>query len=324
MQPRVLRANLIRHLREQHLFDATDHVLVAVSGGQDSLRLLRWLTAGDLPTDLQPQVSAIYINHQLRSDAQQEEELVRKVFAHTPHLQSATIRKLDWSEVPTVSVEEKAREKRYGVMFSVAEQVGANSIVTAHHRNDQVETILYKLARGSRLEQLTGMPEKQTLTNGLKLVRPFLSLSKLELKDLIKEPVQEWIDDYTNDDQQYARNRLRNAVIPDLQHINKQAVAHIINFADQLTALQALANPQIKQYVAALEAGVLDWELPTEQLLLVLQQWLQKQEVFDVKDRQLRQTIQLMRNQNVATGSIQLNDYKQLIRDHQWLRLVKS
>lgn len=324
MQPRVLRANLIRHLREQQLFDATDHVLVAVSGGQDSLRLLRWLTAGDLPKDLQPQVSAIYINHQLRSDAQQEEELVRKVFANTPHLQSATIRKLDWSEVPTVSVEEKAREKRYSVMFSVAEQVGANSIVTAHHRNDQVETILYKLARGSRLEQLTGMPEKQTLTNGLKLVRPFLSLSKLELKDLVKEPVQEWIDDYTNNDQQYARNRLRNAVIPDLQHINKQAVNHIIDFSEQLTALQALAGPQIKQYVAELEAGTLNWKLPTEQLLLVLQQWLQKQELFDVKDRQLRQIIQLMRNKNVATGSIQLNDYKQLKRDHQWLRLVKS
>ncbi|WP_439818906.1 tRNA lysidine(34) synthetase TilS [Weissella paramesenteroides] len=324
MQPRVLRANLIRHLREQQLFDATDHVLVAVSGGQDSLRLLRWLTAGDLPKDLQPQVSAIYINHQLRSDAQQEEELVRKVFANTPHLQSATIRKLDWSEVPTVSVEEKAREKRYSVMFSVAEQVGANSIVTAHHRNDQVETILYKLARGSRLEQLTGMPEKQTLTNGLKLVRPFLSLSKLELKDLVKEPVQEWIDDYTNNDQQYARNRLRNAVIPDLQHINKQAVNHIIDFAEQLTALQALAGPQIKQYVAELEAGTLNWKLPTEQLLLVLQQWLQKQELFDVKDRQLRQIIQLMRNKNVATGSVQLNDYKQLKRDHQWLRLVKS
>lgn len=324
MQPRVLRANLIRHLREQQLFDATDHVLVAVSGGQDSLRLLRWLTAGDLPKDLQPQVSAIYINHQLRSDAQQEEELVRKVFANTPHLQSATIRKLDWSEVPTVSVEEKAREKRYSVMFSVAEQVGANSIVTAHHRNDQVETILYKLARGSRLEQLTGMPEKQTLTNGLKLVRPFLSLSKLELKDLVKEPVQEWIDDYTNNDQQYARNRLRNAVIPDLQHINKQAVNHIIDFSEQLTALQALASPQIKQYVAELEAGTLNWKLPTEQLLLVLQQWLQKQELFDVKDRQLRQIIQLMRNKNVATGSIQLNDYKQLKRDHQWLRLVKS
>lgn len=113
MQPRVLRANLIRHIREQQLFDATDHLLVAVSGGQDSLRLLRWLTEGDLPQDLQPKVSAIYINHQLRSDAPQEEALVRQVFAQTPHLQSATVRILDWTSAPTVSVEEQAREKRY-------------------------------------------------------------------------------------------------------------------------------------------------------------------------------------------------------------------
>ncbi|WP_258088683.1 tRNA lysidine(34) synthetase TilS [Weissella fangxianensis] len=324
MQPRVLRANLIRHIREQQLFDATDHVLVAVSGGQDSLRLLRWLTEGDLPQDLQPKVSAIYINHQLRSDASQEEALVRQVFAQTPHLQSATVRTLDWAAAPTVSVEEQAREKRYGIMFSVAKQVGANMIVTAHHRDDQVETILYKLARGSRLEQLTGMPAKQNLTNGLQLVRPFLGLSKMALKDIVKEPVQEWIDDYTNDDQRYARNRLRHAIIPDLQHINKQAMMHIIDFADQLTALQALAAPQIDQYVVALETGQLDWELPQEQLLLVLQQWLKNQQVLDIKDRQLQQAIQLMKNKNVATGTIHLNDHQRLIRDHQWLSLVKS
>ena len=324
MQPRVLRANLIRHIREQQLFDATDHVLVAVSGGQDSLRLLRWLTEGDLPQDLQPKVSAIYINHQLRSDVSHEEALVRQAFAQTPHLQSATVRTLDWAAAPIVSVEEQAREKRYGIMFSVAKQVDANMIVTAHHRDDQVETILYKLARGSRLEQLTGMPAKQRLANGLQLVRPFLGLSKMALKDIVKEPVQEWIDDYTNDDQRYARNRLRHAVIPDLQHINKQAMTHIIDFADQLTALQALAAPQIDQYVVALETGQLDWELPQEQLLLVLQKWLKQQQVLDIKNRQLQQAIQLMKNKNVAAGTIHLNDHQRLIRDHQWLSLVKS
>lgn len=66
MQPKVLRANLTRQIREQGLFDQHDHVLVAVSGGQDSLHLLRWLTEGTLPADVQPTVSAGYVNHQLR------------------------------------------------------------------------------------------------------------------------------------------------------------------------------------------------------------------------------------------------------------------
>lgn len=324
MKPKVLRANLIRKIRTQQLFNADDHVLVAVSGGQDSLRLLRWLTEGDLPQDVQPKVSAVYINHQLRQDAAEEETFVRHAFANTPNLVSNTIERLHWDEVPTVSVEEQARDKRYNVMFRVAKNIGANMIVTAHHLNDQVETILYKLTRGSRLEQLTGMPAKQRLTNELQLVRPFLDLSKADLRELVKEPVQEWIDDYTNDDQRYARNRLRHAIIPDLQRINKQAMTHIIDFADQLTALQALAAPQIDQYVVALETGQLDWELPQEQLLLVLQKWLKKQQVLDIKNRQLQQAIQLMKNKNVAAGTVHLNDHQRLIRDHQWLSLVKS
>ena len=101
-------------------------------------------------------------------------------------------------------------------------------------------------------------------------------------------------------------------------------MTHIIDFADQLTALQALAAPQIDQYVVALETGQLDWELPQEQLLLVLQKWLKQQQVLDIKNRQLQQAIQLMKNKNVAAGTIHLNDHQRLIRDHQWLSLVKS
>lgn len=324
MKPKVLRANLIRKIREQQLFNANDHVLVAVSGGQDSLRLLRWLTEGDLPQDIQPKVSAIYINHQLRQDAMQEETFVRRVLSNTPNLVVRAIERINWDEVPTVSVEEQARDRRYQTMFTVANKIKANMIVTAHHRDDQVETILYKLARGSRLDQLTGMPAKQTLTNHLQLVRPFLDLSKVELQGLVKEPVQEWIDDYTNDDQKYARNRLRHAIIPDLQQINQQAMPHIIDFAEELAALQALAAPQITQYVADLEQGHLDWELPTSQLVLVLQKWLQKYQILDVKNRQLEQAVQLMKNKNIATGTVHLQGNNLLVRSHENLQLLKG
>lgn len=324
MKPKVLRANLIRKIREQQLFNAKDHVLVAVSGGQDSLRLLRWLTEGDLPQDIQPKVSAIYINHQLRQDAMQEETFVRHVLSNTPNLVVQAIERINWDEVPTVSVEEQARDRRYQTMFAVANKINANVIVTAHHRDDQAETILYKLTRGSRLDQLTGMPPKQTLTNHLQLVRPFLELSKAELQGLVKEPVQEWIDDYTNDDQKYARNRLRHAIIPDLQQINQQAIPHIIGFAEELAALQALANPQITQYVADLEQGHLDWELPMPQLVLVLQKWLQKHQILDVKNRQLEQAVQLMKNKNIATGTVHLQGNNLLVRSRGNLQLLKG
>lgn len=323
-QPKVLRANLIRTIRSEKLFARDDHVLVAVSGGQDSLHLLKWLTEGGLPADIQPTVSAGYVNHQLRTDAAEEEALIGRVFAQTPRLANRLMARLSWSQQPNSGLEEVAREKRYAQLMDMAKQVGANMIVTAHHQDDQVETILYKLIRGSRLTQLTGMADKQSFLGGVPVVRPFLNLPKGDLAKLVQEPLTEWIEDYTNQDEAYARNHMRQTVVPALTTINQQASEHIIAFADQLAGLEKLATGALKIHVQALEAGRLDWQADDAVLLLVLQSWLAKKMLFNVKNRQLEQAVQLMRNPNVNTGSIALGGHLYLVRSDKHLQLVEK
>ncbi|WP_022792087.1 tRNA lysidine(34) synthetase TilS [Weissella halotolerans] len=324
VKAKVIRANMVRHVRERQLFNANDHVLVAVSGGADSLYLLNWLTNGYLPADIQPTVSAAYINHQLRSDSQAEEEFVRGQFAKISRLETRTIKRLEWEQVPKTAIEEQARDRRYQALEQIANRVGANIMVTAHHQGDQVETILYKLIRGSRLEQLEGMAEKQVRRSGLTLVRPFLCLPKDKLSILSDGSIQQWIEDPTNQDQHYARNRLRHAVLPVLRTINQQADQHILDLSDQIAGQRYLMQAELERQVSRLEAGQLDWQLPKDVLILILQTWLDQQGLVSVKDRQLSQVITLMKNEHVASGQVSLAHGWQLERLGHQLRLRKS
>lgn len=323
VKAKVIRANMVRHVRERQLFSARDHVLVAVSGGADSLYLLNWLTNGQLPADIQPMVSAAYINHQLRPDAPEEEAFVRQQFAQTPHLVSQTIKRLDWEKTPTTAVEEQARERRYQALEQIANQVGANLLVTAHHQDDQVETILYKLIRGGRLIQLAGMAEKQVRRSGLTLVRPFLCLPKDKLSILSDGSVGQWIEDPSNQDQHYARNRLRHTVLPALRAINQQADQHILDLSTHLAGQSYLMQSELDRQVALLEAGRLDWQLPEPALVLILQAWLSKAGLVAIKDRQLSQAIVLMKNPHTARGRVNLAHGWCLVRNGQMLTLQR-
>lgn len=321
MQARVLNANLIQALRQKKLFGKEDHVLVAVSGGEDSLNLLRWLTDGRLPDDLQPTISAAYVNHQLRSDAAEEEAFVERVFQETPQLASGHMRRLTWDSQPTHSIEELAREGRYTLLAEIAREIGATVIVTAHHQDDQAETVLYKLIRGSRLSQLSGMSENTAFTENIRLVRPFLGLTKENMRTLNNHNVQEWVVDSSNEDVTFARNRLRHEILPGMKEVNTQVNEHLVRLGDQLAGQRALLAPFLANYVAEIEEGTFNWQLPVESCILVLQHWLTEIAVFDISDKQLGQVVQLMRNQNTNRGEVMLRNGRRFVRKGPYLRI---
>jgi tRNA(Ile)-lysidine synthetase-like protein len=325
MLKKVLRANLVRMIRTEKLFDRDDHLLVAVSGGFDSLHLLQWLVEGRFPADIKPTVSAAYVNHQFRTDADEEENLVAQTFARfSEQLKTTTMTRLDWPNgVPETAVEEVARDRRYEALIAIAREVGANKIVTAHHQGDQVETILYKLTRGSRLTQLRGMSLSSQLRGDIDLIRPLLRLKKTDFPDLVDHPVKNWINDYTNDNQYFARNRLRHDIIPALREVNAEFDEHIIGTADQLSALFKLANGTLNLHVKAMAENRTDWHLDDDVLLLVMQTWLGTKHLYNISDKQLRQVIQLMRNSNVARGQVNLSDGWVLERFESTLKLVR-
>lgn len=179
-------------------------LLLAVSGGPDSLALMllmaRWREAGEAPP-----LFVATVDHGLREASAGEAALVAGTAAASglPH---AT---LVWKGPhPKAGLQEKAREARYALLAEEAERRGCDVIVTAHHADDQAETILWRLLRGSGLDGLAGM-EPLADRNGLTLARPLLALAKADLVGLCAEAGLRFVDDPSNADPRFARARLR-------------------------------------------------------------------------------------------------------------------
>lgn len=178
-------------------------VLLAVSGGPDSIALMllaaRWSARGE--TD----VAVATVDHGLRAEASEEARQVgdwarRLGFAH--HI-------LSWEgEKPATRIQERAREARYRLLGDCARAIGATAIVTAHHADDQAETILFRLTRGSGVAGLAGMAAVSRL-DGLALLRPLLGLRKRTLEALCAAHGQAFLRDPSNENPAYARVRLR-------------------------------------------------------------------------------------------------------------------
>ncbi|MCM0582030.1 tRNA lysidine(34) synthetase TilS [Weissella diestrammenae] len=325
MQAKALRANLIRHIRETAMFDAKDHVIVAFSGGHDSVHLLTWLIdANNFPAGLQPQVSVVYVNHQLRTDAEQEETFVRNwLVMHREQLVHVAIRRIEWGEKPTHGIEAAARDRRYAILAEQAEQWGIHKVITAHHQDDQIETILFKLIRGGQLSQLQGMSDRQA-RGTLEIIRPLLNLKKSDLPKLVNEPITDYIQDYSNDDEQFARNRLRQTLIPQLRQVNAGFDQHLLEMTRQFKALDKIAHEPVVQAVDAIENGQFDWHHAGDEAVIYLQAWFNQQGIYAVKMSQLDQLIALMKNPNVRVGEIELTQTVKVKREGRRLLLATT
>ena len=180
-------------------------LVLAVSGGPDSLALLHlaatWRAARPGTT-----LRVATVDHGLRPDATREAALVAAA-ASRLGLRHAV---LTWlGEKPTARVQERARAARYALLAEHARLVGARHILTAHHADDQAETILMRLGRGSGLDGLVGMRRDTPLSDGVTLVRPLLAVPKRDLADLCRRVGQPVADDPSNSDPRFARVRLR-------------------------------------------------------------------------------------------------------------------
>ncbi len=177
-----------------------EKVALAVSGGPDSMALAysakRW---GQRP------LVALIVEHGLRPESAAEAGQVKK------NLKEMGIEAeiLPWSHGEVEGrVQEKARAARYGLLIEACRRLGAGDLLFAHHRDDQAETVLMRLAKGSGIDGLAGMPEESE-RGGIRFLRPFLGLSKEELVRTCQEAGVPYVIDPTNGTDKYARGRLR-------------------------------------------------------------------------------------------------------------------
>jgi len=220
----------VRKYIEQHnMIQPGDKVIVGLSGGADSVALLHVLK--ELQDSLQFQLYAAHVNHGLRGrDADQDAEFARDLcnkWSVPFYLKEADVRSLAKSLNQTE--EEAGRLVRYGFFNEILEKVNGNKIATAHHRNDQAETILHNIIRGTGMQGLAGI---KPVRDGI-VIHPLLDVSRREIEDYIKENNLSYRVDASNQDSSYTRNRIRNHLLPDLaRDYNPEIVDSLARLGD--------------------------------------------------------------------------------------------
>lgn len=231
--------------------------LLAVSGGADSVALLRALTA--IRQAGEGGLAVAHFNHRLRGpESEADEQFV-----------VALCRQLDvpcevgrasaevWNSRGGEGLEAAARTARYDFLLETAARLGARYVVTAHTADDQAETILHRIARGTGLAGLAGMSRTRPLAPGITLLRPLLGFRRSELLAYLAELGQSYCADASNEDLRFTRNRIRLELLPELiQHVNPGAVEAIV----RLGGLAGEAQAVIDSVVAALEARAVRYE----------------------------------------------------------------
>ena len=184
-------------------------IALAVSGGADSTALLllvkRWLDGQD---DHTPGITVLTVDHGLRPESADEARWVGELSARMGFAHETLI----WSgEKPKSGIQAAARKARYLLMTTYCRDHGIPALATAHHSDDQAETYLMRLQRGSGVDGLASMPPRSR-RNGVDLLRPLLPFTRGQLRSFLKVEGQGWREDPSNQDDSYERIRLRNAL----------------------------------------------------------------------------------------------------------------
>ncbi|MCU0535193.1 MAG: tRNA lysidine(34) synthetase TilS [Hydrococcus sp. Prado102] len=239
----LLHAQVHQTLRQRRLLKKGQHLLVAVSGGQDSLCLIKLLL--DLRSRWEWQIAIAHCDHRWSSDVGIADHVEK--LAH------------QW-EIPFYlkiaeqinETEAAAREWRYQMLIEIAGEKGFEVIVTGHTKSDRAETFLYNLFRGAGADGLSALSWKRSLTKEIQLVRPLLNVSRSQTGEFCLQFQLPIWEDAANQNLKYARNRIRNDLLPYLQtHFNPQVETTLAQTAELLRAdveyLEASASELLEQ-----------------------------------------------------------------------------
>ena len=210
--------------------------VVALSGGADSVALLRILR------DLGYRIEAAHCNFRLRGEESDRDELFVKNLCEKHGIQLHLIHfdTVEYANLHQVSIEMAARELRYGYFRQLRDDIGAETVCVAHHRDDAVETLLMNLLRGSGIHGLTGIRSRNDY-----IVRPLLGVSRQEIEHYLNSIGQDYVTDSTNLQPDVLRNKVRLQLLPLLEQLNPGAAANIARSAYYLSEAEKVYNAEI-------------------------------------------------------------------------------
>ena len=228
MEKRDFLKQIKEYMSVYHMIDEGDGILVAISGGADSVCLL--LVLSELTKELGIHLAAFHLNHGLRGDEADRDETYVREICKTLEIPLDVVREdvRQYAAEQKMTEEEAGRVLRYRHLDRAAEMFGCSRIATAHHRDDQAETVLMNLFRGSGLKGLGGIRPVRD-----RIIRPLLAVSRQEIENYLYKKKAVWCEDSTNQELNYERNKVRNVLIPWIQcEVNVQAPAHIVKTAE--------------------------------------------------------------------------------------------
>ena len=220
-----MEAAVIQYITDHKMINAGDRIGVAVSGGEDSMALLTLLN--NLSQELDFEVLAIHVNHNIRKSANRDVRFVKKYCDENQiAFVKYTVNAPEYSTANKVGLEVAARELRYQCFEAAVKKHKLNKVALAHHLHDQAETVLMHLFRGCSLEGASGMAPVRGV-----YIRPFLETKKSDIIAYNYRNSIPHVEDETNDDNVYRRNYIRNVLLPEITREWRGAAENLAAFS---------------------------------------------------------------------------------------------
>lgn len=270
---------------DAHYFDQHASVLVALSGGVDSMTLFEWLYQAKERLNIT--LSVAHINHKQRDASDMEESLLRKRMAelgvpfYTAHYEGPFS-------------EEKARNFRYAFFEKVMATQHISALVTAHHSNDLIENFLIRQIRGSRLRFLTSMKSVQSFgpDEGVELIRPLLTFEKSELT------ATAYFEDASNSENEFLRNRVRNTYLPAFSQENPRFSENLASLSEEIGLAMTIVSDSVKAFSGTKSIELMPFYHQTAALqYFILQDYLTQFPTLEVAKRQFEELLHIIRRQ---------------------------
>ena len=279
-----------------NLLKFEDHIVVATSGGPDSMCLLSILLSYQKKLNLN--IICAHVNHKLRKESEDEKKFVQdyclknNVTFEYMEIDSYTNNKFTESE---------ARKKRYQFFDTIVTKYHAKYLMTAHHGNDLEETILMRIVRGSNLKGYVGIPRISENEN-YKIIRPLISVSKKEILKYLKENKIPYVVDKSNEDEKYTRNRYRKHMLPMLEKEDESVHLKFWKFSEELQSYQRFVQDYINKVIGNIYKDnyidiknlLKEDEFIQGKIIEYVITDIQKDNILNINDKQFKEILKLI------------------------------
>lgn len=304
---------------EENITDNSE-VIIACSGGPDSMCLLNLLIK--LRNKKNLELIVAHVNHKLRSASDDEAKMVEE-YAKKNNV-TFELQELDYQN--TKFSEDDAHRKRYKFFKSLIKKYKAYYLITAHHGDDLIETILMRIARGSNLNGYIGI-KRVTQNEDYVTLRPLLSTTKDEIIKYNESENIPYVIDESNDSLKYTRNRYRKNVLPFLKNEDEYIHLKYLKFSEELEEYDNFVNNYIKEKEYILNNQLVINKIITESEFIkrktieLIVKSIQLNDYFNISDKQMNELLKLIYNSN---KSIDLNNNYIGINEYGYLKIIKK